>query len=176
MFRCIEYHHTHNGICDASNTRTGNFAGDPTITSNVEVKTGILGLTSHHGIHRNGFNNIEMKNVNVSATSGIVYFTGEYAHMRMLLPRYRQIETLMNILQCGDLLASEKAKSQQANQYIPNLLNEKFDIKLLDQISDLIMKLATAKGINAWHVTSSSPKNQGHGNMIKCVALFTDDE
>ena len=52
----------------------GNFGGDPKMTSKVEVKDGILGLTSHHGNHGNGFNNIEMTNV---GASGTVYFTGD---------------------------------------------------------------------------------------------------
>ena len=95
-------------------TNSGNFSGDPKMTANVEVKNVILGLPSHHGIHGNfhnnikitdttvkhfethgiqfnGFNNIQMTNVNVGSTNGKVYFTGEYAHICMLLARHRQI-------------------------------------------------------------------------------------
>ena len=31
----------------------GNFGGDPKMASNVEIKNGVLGLTSHHRIHGN---------------------------------------------------------------------------------------------------------------------------
>ena len=76
----------------------GNFGGDPKTASNVEIKNGVLGLTSHHDIHGNynnnikitdvtaqyfethgiqfdGFDNIELTNVNVGPTSDKVFFT-----------------------------------------------------------------------------------------------------
>ena len=116
----------------------GNFGGDPKMASNVEVNNGILGLTSHHGIHGNynnnnikipditvkhfethvfhGFDNIEMANVNVGSTSSKVYFTGEYAHMRVLLSRYRQIaEEIEMTLAFNYTVKGEKVNSNDEN-------------------------------------------------------------
>ena len=92
----------------------GNFGGRPAIGTNIEIKNGVLGLTSHHGIHgnynkniyitnvkvkdfethgiqMNGFENIYLVDVEVGPTSDRVLFSGEYAHLRMLLPRYEKI-------------------------------------------------------------------------------------
>jgi len=92
----------------------GNFGGNPSISSNVIIKNGIIGLSSHHGIHGNynqnilienvkiqnfethgiqinGFANVVIRNVEVGPTSSKVYFTGEYGHARFLLPRYQLI-------------------------------------------------------------------------------------
>jgi len=52
------------------------------------------------------------------------------------------IETLNNILECG------KVNND-------NLFIIKFDMQLLDRISDLIMKISTAKGIETWKNTSN---------------------
>ena len=92
----------------------GNFGGDPSVASNVEIRDGILGLTSHHAIHGNhnrqvllrnikvenwethgiqlnGFDGVKMIDIEIGQTSDKVYFSGEYGHMRMLLPRYKKM-------------------------------------------------------------------------------------
>ena len=62
-----------------------------TYNNNIETKYITLKHFETHGIQFNGGNNIETTNINVGPTSGTVYFPGEYARMRMLLRRYRQI-------------------------------------------------------------------------------------
>ena len=93
----------------------GNFGGNPKMATNVEIKNGMLGLTSHHGIHGNynknikitditvenfethgiqfnGFANIELTNINVGSASNKVYFTCEYSHMSMLYQDIVQLQ------------------------------------------------------------------------------------
>merc|ERR1712154_305936 len=55
------------------------------------------------------------------------------------------IETLNNILECG--------KIQNGNLFI-----NKFDMQLLDRISDVIMKISSAKGIETWRNIHSDNK------------------
>jgi len=92
----------------------GFFGHDPQFASNVVIKNGYLGLTSHHGIHGNynkdltienlvvknfethgiqlnGFDNVVLNNVEVGPTSQQVYLRAEYGHMRYMLPRLRAI-------------------------------------------------------------------------------------
>ena len=92
----------------------GFFGSDPKFAQNVVIKDGTIGLTSHHGIHGNynknlqllnlkvqrfethgiqlnGFENVEISNVDVGPTSTRVYLRAEYGHMRMVLPRLRKI-------------------------------------------------------------------------------------
>ena len=117
----------------------GNFGGDPKMASNV-------GLISHyvihgnynnnikitditvkhfetHGIQFDGFNNIEMTNVNVGPTSSKAYFTGEYAHMHMLLAfnyaaKGEKVdsndESYDSFVKAVNLFVNEK------NRYLPN--------------------------------------------------------
>ena len=44
----------------------GMFGADPKIASNVEIKNGYLGLTSHHGIHGNQNTNIHVHDIDIS--------------------------------------------------------------------------------------------------------------
>ena len=69
---------------------TANFGGNPTVASNVEIKNGIIDLTSHHGIHGNytqnirfgqthciqlnQFDNVVLTNIEVGPTSSKVLF------------------------------------------------------------------------------------------------------
>ena len=78
------------------------------------IRNGVLGLTSHHGIHGNynkniqlrnlvvrdfethgiqfnGFDTIVLDDVEVGPTSSKAFFNGEYGHMRALLPRFRAV-------------------------------------------------------------------------------------
>ena len=90
----------------------GMFGASPTFASNVLIKDGTLGLTSHHGIHGhfnknvvisnvhvrdfethgiqfNGFDGITIDNCEIGPTSSMSYFKGEYGHGRTLLKRFR---------------------------------------------------------------------------------------
>ena len=92
----------------------GFFGSDPDFATNVVIKNGILGLTSHHGIHGNyntnlkiqnvvvrnfqthgiqlnGYTNAEFENVEIGPTTSIAYLNGNYAHLRELLPTLRSI-------------------------------------------------------------------------------------
>ena len=92
----------------------GMFGDTVSSASNLEIKNGIFGLTSHHAIHGNrcsnikihdieikdfethgiqinGFDNIELYNIDIHSSSQIAYLKGEYGHARMLLPRLRNI-------------------------------------------------------------------------------------
>ena len=92
----------------------GFFGADPKFAENVVIKDGVLGLTSHHGIHGhfnknieisnvqikefethgiqfNGFDGIVISNCEIGPTAAKSYFKGEYGHARTLLPRFQQI-------------------------------------------------------------------------------------
>ena len=92
----------------------GFFGGDPVVANGIEIRNGVLGLTSHHGIHGNrakninihditvrdfethgiqlnGFENLEIVDVEIMESSQQAFLLGEYGHARMLLPRLRKI-------------------------------------------------------------------------------------
>eukprot|EP01083_Nonionella_stella_P001022 2945_1 len=92
----------------------GFFGADPQFASNVVIKNGVIGLASHAGIHGNyntgvvidgihvkqflthgmqfnGFNDFEIKNVEIGPSTDIAYLNGNYAHMRLLLPTLASI-------------------------------------------------------------------------------------
>ena len=83
--------------------------------SNVDIKNGVLGLSSHMGIHGNyvtnlkvenvhikdfvthgvllnGWENVEMNNIEVGPSSTIDYLKGDYGHGRILLYRLKDLE------------------------------------------------------------------------------------
>mmetsp|Transcript_26979 Transcript_26979/g.44251 ORF Transcript_26979/g.44251 Transcript_26979/m.44251 type:complete len:991 (-) Transcript_26979:547-3519(-) len=91
-----------------------NFGPYMTYANNVEIKNGIIGLSSHHGIHANGFNNLYIHDVTVQhfevagmAMNGFIglkienceigpVFThvpvlGVYTQARIMLPRLRKV-------------------------------------------------------------------------------------
>jgi len=93
----------------------GFFGGDPVMADGATIKDGTLGLTSHHAIHGNrcknivienviikdfethgiqinGFENVEIRNVEIGPSSQKAYLLGEYGHARMILPRLRKIQ------------------------------------------------------------------------------------
>ena len=88
----------------------GFFGSDPKSASNVVIRDGTIGLSSHfgihgnynskvviedvvvkgfevHGIQLNGFDDVSIRNVEVGPSSTIAYLTGEYGHMRYILDR-----------------------------------------------------------------------------------------
>ena len=92
----------------------GNFGATPSFASNVIIKDGTLGLTSHHcihgnfnkniliehiackdfethGIQLNGFDHLTIRNVEIGPSSTKSYFRGEYGFARALLPRLMKV-------------------------------------------------------------------------------------
>eukprot|EP01084_Bolivina_argentea_P090521 163099_1 len=92
----------------------GFFGSDPRFASNVIIKDGTLGLTSHHCIHGNfnkhvliehivcrdfethaiqlnGFDHVTIRNVEIGSSSSIAFLRGEYGHARALLPRLQKV-------------------------------------------------------------------------------------
>merc|ERR1719361_302446 len=101
------------------NQGPGLFGSDPKFASNVVIKNGVIGLSSHHGIHghynkdvvienvhiRNFethgvqmsyFENLKMSNVEIGPSSNMAYLKGEYAYARWTLAQ------LERILESGD--------------------------------------------------------------------------
>ena len=92
----------------------GMFGAEPHFATNVVIKNGIIGLSSHHGIHGNnnggitihdvkvknfqthgiqlnGFEQLNMKNVDIGPSSQRVYLNGNYGQLRLLLPKMAKI-------------------------------------------------------------------------------------
>eukprot|EP00485_Elphidium_margaritaceum_P019055 CAMPEP_0202726258 /NCGR_PEP_ID=MMETSP1385-20130828/184520_1 /ASSEMBLY_ACC=CAM_ASM_000861 /TAXON_ID=933848 /ORGANISM="Elphidium margaritaceum" /LENGTH=996 /DNA_ID=CAMNT_0049392475 /DNA_START=97 /DNA_END=3086 /DNA_ORIENTATION=+ len=92
----------------------GFFGASPIAASNVMIRNGVLGLTSHHaiqgnfnknvllenlqiydfkthGIQLNGFDGVTIKNVDVGPNRKLDMLTPYYAHMKALLPTYRMM-------------------------------------------------------------------------------------
>ena len=111
-------HNTH------KNTKgVGFFGAEPASPSNIIIRNGKLGLTSHHGIlglennkvllenleiydfethgiQLNGFNDVIIKNVDIGPSSTIAYLKGEYLHARIILPRLYEIAQTVNEVMC----------------------------------------------------------------------------
>ena len=91
------------------------FGPDPVVVNNIEIRNGILGRTSHfaihgnfptsikfedlkiegfvtHGLQLNGWENLEMNNIDVGPSSEIEYLKGDYGHARILAQRLERIE------------------------------------------------------------------------------------
>jgi len=87
---------------------------DPKFASKVVIRNGVLGLTSHfgihgnfnddlqilnikvqdfetHGIQLNGWSNLVMSNVDIGPSSSKAYLKAEFGHARVILPRLRKI-------------------------------------------------------------------------------------
>eukprot|EP01084_Bolivina_argentea_P008603 16099_1 len=92
----------------------GFFGSDPVFASNVVIKNGILGLTSHHGVHGNynrditisnvvirdfqthgiqfnGYNNVILEDLDIGPSTSIAYLNGNYGQLRELLPTLRKL-------------------------------------------------------------------------------------
>ena len=92
----------------------GNFGSNPVWAENVVIKNGILYRTSHHGIHGNnnknikieninvkgfvthgiqlnGFENIELTDIDIGPSANMVQLNGNYIQMRALLPNLRAL-------------------------------------------------------------------------------------
>jgi len=92
----------------------GFFGSDPVFASNVVIKNGVLGLSSHHGIHGNrnnditieglrvrdfqthgiqlnGFNGLRIRDCDIGPNSNVAYLNGNYAHMRLIMPTLKKV-------------------------------------------------------------------------------------
>merc|ERR1719361_1728224 len=96
------------------NQGPGVFGADPKFASNVVIKDGTIGLSSHHGIHghynkdvtienvhvrdfethgvqMSYFEDLKMKNVEIGPSSTIAYLKGEYAYARWTVSALERI-------------------------------------------------------------------------------------
>merc|ERR1719356_2317891 len=101
------------------NQGPGFFGFEPSFSNNVVIKNGIIGLSSHHGIHghynkdvvienvqvrdfethgvqMSYFENLKMKNVEIGPSSDVAYLKGEYAYARWT------VSALERILESGE--------------------------------------------------------------------------
>jgi len=92
----------------------GFFGSDPVFPSNVVIRNGVLGLSSHHAIHGNwndditieslrvrdfqthgiqlnGFNRLEVRDCDIGPSTKIAYLNGNYAHMRLIMPTLKKV-------------------------------------------------------------------------------------
>jgi len=90
------------------------FGADPHFAKNIVIKNGVLGLSSHHNIHGhfnehivlenlqcrdfethgiqfNGFNDIQMRNIEIGPVENYQPFRGEFGHAKTLLPRFQKV-------------------------------------------------------------------------------------
>merc|ERR1719334_2894235 len=98
----------------------GFFGSDPLFPASVEIRNGVLGLSSHHAIHGNwnddiliedlhvkdfqthgiqlnGFDGLTVRNCEIGPTTEIAYLNGNYGHMRLIMP------TLKSVAQDSDI-------------------------------------------------------------------------
>jgi len=92
----------------------GFFGSSPVFATNVCIKNGVLGLSSHHGIHGNynqhvrvegvhirdftthgvqlnGFRDVVLQDVEVGPSTTMAYLNGNFGQLRALLPTLRRI-------------------------------------------------------------------------------------
>eukprot|EP01084_Bolivina_argentea_P063750 116331_1 len=102
------------------NEGPGIFGTDPRFSSNVLIKNGQIGLSSHHGIHGQNnrgvtienvhvhsfethgiemtyFNDLTLKQVEIGPSSDVAYLKGEYAYARFTLQRLERIQNEGNV-------------------------------------------------------------------------------
>merc|ERR1719295_1136598 len=101
------------------NQGPGFFGMEPVFANNVVIKDGVIGLSSHHGIHghynkdvvienvhikdfethgiqMSYFENLKMQNVEIGPSSKVAYLKGEYAYGRWT------VQTLSRMMESGD--------------------------------------------------------------------------
>ena len=92
----------------------GNFGANPKVAENVIIKNGVIGRSSHHGIHGNnnkniqiinvqikhfvthgvqlnGFADITLKDIDIGPSNDMVELNGNYVQMRALLTNLREL-------------------------------------------------------------------------------------
>ena len=143
------------------------FFGDTSINvKHVSIKNGILGLTSHfgihgnfaqdievcdvrirdfvtHGIQLNGWENLNLNNIEIGPNSNIDYLKGEFGHGRLMLQRLEKVRDLMsdddidtksvtfsNLKEAAtieDLMDDLEAEMGLAYHYAVNRISSKFE-------------------------------------------------
>ena len=97
------------------NQGPGIFGANPKFPNNIIIKNGIVGLSSHHGVHGQGnqnvliqnvhvrdfethgielsaFKDVVLRNVNIGPSSNIAYLNGEYTYARFTIQRLDRIK------------------------------------------------------------------------------------
>merc|ERR1719361_1238679 len=111
FFSCISL----KSVAFPLNQGPGFFGFDPKYPSNVVIKNGVIGLSSHHGIHghynndvliqdvhiqnfethgvqMSYFKNLKMENVEIGPSSTVAYLKGEYAYARWTVQALERIQ------------------------------------------------------------------------------------
>ena len=163
------------------NQGPGIFGTDPKYATNTIIKNGKIGLSSHHGIHGQGnenilienvhvynfethgiqfsaFNNIKLKNVEIGPSSNIAYLTGEYGYARFTLQRLERIKNDPN-------------KYIKENVFPFSFANRD---KIINDIQDIIDPLRESMDIAFKYVINGLPDNYKIDDKTK--RLFINEE
>jgi len=154
----------------------GFFGADPRSASNVMIRNGELGLSSHHaiqgnfnrdvllenlnihnfkthGIQFNGFNGVTMRNLDIGPNRKVDVLSPYYAHMKALLPTYR-------IMLDREEIARDSCITLTGPRY-----KEKGCVTLQELVDDvqvgLDMAFETALRITDWDQMLSDAKEAG---------------
>merc|ERR1719361_1674803 len=127
------------------NQGPGFFGFDPKFANNVVIKNGVIGLSSHHGIHGHNnkdvvienvqikdfethgvqmsyFFNLRMSNVEIGPSSNVAYLKGEYAYARWTVQALERIQkTEYNDI--FPITFSGRTESLEFDDIIENLRN-----------------------------------------------------
>merc|ERR1719361_3414005 len=123
------------------NQGPGVFGTDPQFASNVVIENGVVGLSSHHGIHghynkdvtienvhvrdfethgieMSYFHDLTMKNVEIGPSSTVAYLKGEYAYARWTLSALERIRDSENYNDIFPVkLAGKGARKEEALEF-----------------------------------------------------------
>ena len=146
----------------------GFFGADPTFASNVVIKNGILGPSSHHGIHGNrnnnilienvqikgffshgiqlnGFDKVTVRDVEIGPNSRQATLNGNYGQMRLLMP------ILVDIAKQSDM-SDDKKTIQFTNRDTAVTMYDLLDILVaqMDMALDFALNGNTHEGEEYW--------------------------
>ena len=145
----------------------GFFGADPRFASNVVIQNGILGRSSHHGIHGNrndniliqnvrirdyfshgiqlnGFHGVTVRDCEIGPNSDVAYLNGNYGQMRLLMP------ILVDIARESDM--SEVNTIQFTNRDTAVTMYDLLDILVtqMDMALDFAVNGNTHEGEHHW--------------------------
>merc|ERR1719361_2759784 len=126
------------------NQGPGVFGADPKFASNVVIKDGTIGLSSHHGIHghynkdvtienvhvrdfethgiqMSYFHDLTMKNVEIGPSSTIAHLKGEYAYARWTLSALERIQDSGNFNDIFPVTLGGKSEALEFDDIIETL-------------------------------------------------------
>ena len=140
FFSCIAL----KSVAFALNQGPGMFGHDPVFANNVLIKDGVIGLSSHHGIHghynrmviienvhvrhfethgieMSYFHDLTMKNVEIGPSSTIAYLKGEYAYARWTVQALERIQNYGDFNDVFPVTFSGREEALEFDDVIENL-------------------------------------------------------